>query len=60
MLPRLLLLVSLVALGGCGLLPTDHPPTDGRFSVNYYPDPKQPSWDRLLWGTRWMAEGPAQ
>ena len=55
----LLALVSLTALGGCGLLPTDRPPTGG-YSVSYSPDPRQPRWDRVLFGTKWIAEGPAQ
>ena len=56
----LFLIISLMAVAGCGLLPTDKPPTAGRFSVNYYPDPAQPSWHRLLFGTRWIGEGPSQ
>jgi hypothetical protein len=56
----LFLILALTAASGCGLLPTDRPPSDGRFSVNYYPDPTQPKWQRVLFGTRWSAEGPAQ
>jgi hypothetical protein len=48
------------ALSGCGLLPTDRPPTGGPFSLNYSPDPRQPAWERLLYGTRWIGEGPPQ
>jgi hypothetical protein len=56
----LIFIVSLTALSGCGLLSTDQPPTGGRFSVSYSPDPTQPSWHRLLFGTRWIGEGPPQ
>jgi hypothetical protein len=56
----LFFLFSVPAVTGCGLLPTDRPPSGGRFSVHYSPDPTQPSWHRLLCGTRWLGEGPAQ
>jgi hypothetical protein len=56
----LIFLVALAAVSGCGLLPTDKPPTDSKFSVHYFPDEHQPAWERLLFGTRWIAEGPAQ
>jgi hypothetical protein len=55
----LFLVLCATALSGCGLLPTDRPPTGG-FKVNYTPDPNQPWWDRVLFGTKWDAEGPAQ
>jgi hypothetical protein len=60
LLATLFFVVSLTAVSGCGWLPMDRPPTGGRFSVNYSPDPTQPAWHRLLFGTRWLAEGPAQ
>ena len=53
-------ILILTTAGGCGLLPTDQPPSGGRFSVNHSPDPKQSTWDRILFGTRWIGEGPAQ
>jgi hypothetical protein len=56
----LFFVVSLTAVGGCGMLPTDKPPTGGRGSVSYSPDHAQPSWHRLLFGTRWIGEGPVQ
>jgi hypothetical protein len=56
----LCLILSVVVVSGCGLLPTDRPPSGGRFSVNYSPDPTQPTWHRLLYGTRWIGEGPPQ
>jgi hypothetical protein len=56
----LVFLFSVIAVCGCGLLPTDRPPSGGRFSVNYTPDPTQPRWHRLLFGTRWNGEGPGQ
>jgi hypothetical protein len=56
----LLFVLSVTAVSGCGLLPTDRPPSGGHFSVNYSPDPDQPTWHRLLFGTRWLGEGPAQ
>jgi hypothetical protein len=55
-----LFILSVIAISGCGLLPTDRPPTGGRFSLNYSPDPAQPRWHRLLFGTRWVGEGPVQ
>jgi len=51
----LFFVVSLTATIGCGLLPTDQPPTGDSFS--YSPDPKQPNWQRLLLGTKWIGEG---
>jgi hypothetical protein len=51
----LFLSVSLTATSGCGLLPTDQPPTGG--GLSYSPDPKQPNWQRLLFGTKWIGEG---
>jgi hypothetical protein len=56
----LVFFVSVIGVSGCGLLPTDRPPSGGQFSVNYSPDPTQPRWHQLLFGTRWNAEGPAQ
>ncbi len=55
-----LLTVASTTLSGCGLLPTDKPPTGGLYSVSYSPDPKQPAWERILFGTRWIGEGPPQ
>jgi hypothetical protein len=48
-------IISMTTLSGCGLLPTDRPPRDGR---GHYPDTSQASWHRLLFGTRWIDEGP--
>lgn len=56
----LVVLAATVASGGCGLLPTDRPPADNPHAVSYVPDDHQPAWHRLLFGTRWLAEGPAQ
>jgi hypothetical protein len=52
--------VALLGASGCGLLPTDRPPTDNPYVVSYFPDDRQPAWHRLLFGTRWIAEGPPQ
>ena len=60
LLTALLFVVSLTAVNGCGLLPTDRPPTNGGYSVHYFPDVQQPKWQRLLFGTNWIGEGPAQ
>jgi hypothetical protein len=54
------LAVALFGVSGCGLLPTDRPPTDNPYSVSYFRDDQQPTWHRLLFGTRWIAEGPPQ
>gem|GEM_PF-6787864 len=53
----LFVLISVPAVGGCGLLPTDRPPKTS-YPVNQWPDPKQPKWHRILFGTKWIAEGP--
>ena len=58
--PAILALLGCTLLGGCGALPTDRPPTDNPYSVSYSADPNQPAWHRLLFGTRWTAEGPPQ
>ena len=57
---RIVLSFAVLAVGGCGLLPTDRPPTDNPHSVSYFPDDRQPAWHRVLFGTRWIAEGPPQ
>jgi hypothetical protein len=64
-MPRILFavlffVVSLTPVSGCGLLPTDRQPTGGQFSANYSPDPAQSTWHRLVFGTRWIGEGPGQ
>jgi hypothetical protein len=57
----LFFIVCVTAVTGCGLLPTDRPPSsEGRYQGHYSPDPTQPNWHRLLCGTRWNFEGPAQ
>src|SRR5262245_13117963 len=56
--PRLPFLALLTFLNGCGLLPTDRPPTDNPYGASYFPDDRQSKWNRILFGTRWIAEGP--
>jgi len=56
--PAGLLLVALVAAIGCGVLPTDRPPADNPYGASFSPDPSQPRWNRLLFGTRWIPEAP--
>ena len=53
-----LLFASLVMAGGCGALPTDRPPTNNPHDASFSPDPTQPRWNRLLFGTRWIPEAP--
>jgi hypothetical protein len=55
-----ILLIASVAAVGCGLLPTDRPPTDNPYGASFSPDPTQSRWSRLLWGTRWVPEAPSQ
>jgi hypothetical protein len=60
---RFFLLLTLggsVFTAGCGLLPTDRPPTDNPYASTWFPDRTQPEWHRLLFGTRWIPEGPAR
>jgi hypothetical protein len=56
--PRLPFLALLTFLSGCGLLPTDRPPTDNPYGASYFPDDQQSKWNRILFGTRWIPEGP--
>jgi hypothetical protein len=58
-LVRLVLGGCLLATG-CGLLPTDQPPTDNPYASTWFADRAQPEWHRLLFGTRWIPEGPAR
>jgi hypothetical protein len=54
--PAVILLLA--AISGCGLLPTDRPPTDNPYGASYFPDDQQSKWNRILFGTRWIPEGP--
>jgi hypothetical protein len=53
----LFLIVLVTVVSGCGLLPTDRPPSD-HYGASYFPDDSQPRYERLLFGTRWIPEGP--
>jgi hypothetical protein len=54
----LLVILAPLLSAGCGLIPTDRPPRDNPYGASYFPDHQQSRWNRILFGTRWIPEGP--